>query len=97
MSVLNTKQLPIDAWIPTLLQHNSAKMTLDNSFSIKLASFTFLSNISVSSKYPCKHVPLIGQFLGARAPLQLASVVNKKRTKKFQIAITCSLLLLLEP
>ena len=34
-------------------------------------------------------------FLGARAPLEIARVKKKKnnnRTKKFQIAITCSLL-----
>ena len=40
-------------------------------------------------------------FLGARAPLELANVKknnnNKKIRKKFLIAITCSLLLVLAP
>ena len=37
-------------------------------------------------------------FLGARAPLEIARVKKKKYiTKKFQIAITCSLLFLLAP
>ena len=44
---------------------------------------------------------LLCQFLGAQAPLELAHVKNnnnnKKLRKKFQIAITCSLLLLLAP
>ena len=35
-------------------------------------------------------------FLGAQAPLGIARVKNK-RTEKFQIAIICSLLLLLAP
>ena len=40
-------------------------------------------------------------FLGARAPLEIARVKKKNNnnniTKKFQIAITCSLMLLLAP
>ena len=69
--------------------------------------FSKMSEIQKSLKFPMggevkpiwEFFPNFSVFLGARAPLEIARVKKKKkkRRKKFQIAITCSLLLLLAP
>ena len=68
----------------------------------KLLSLQFLGRATVGTLlYVWLHqsVSYLVRFLGARSPLGIAPVKNNnnKRTKKFHIALTCSLLLELAP